>query len=57
MFDFVTVFVMVLVNIVLLMYINPSDATVYIEFNWWVDQRLVGPRNSTVLKSIWNDIE
>ena len=45
------------VTIILLMYINPSDASVYMEFNWWVDQRFVGLRNRPVLKSIWNNIE
>ena len=39
------------------MYLNTSDATVYMEFNWWVDQLFVGLRNSTVLKSIWIYIE
>ena len=41
-----------LVTITLLMFINPSDATVYMEFNRWVVQLLVGLRNSPVLKSI-----
>ena len=30
------------VTSILLMYINPSDATVYTEFNWWVDHLFVG---------------
>ena len=39
------------------MYINPIDVTVYMEFNWWVDQLFVGLQNRPVLKSIWNVIE
>ena len=33
-------------------YINSNDASVYMEFNWWFGQRFVGLRNSIVLKSM-----
>ena len=33
------------------MFINPRDATVYMKFNWWVDQLFVGLRNRPVLKA------
>ena len=38
------------------MYIASNNTSVYMEFNWWVGQRFVGLRNSSVLKSIWDKL-